>query len=369
MTTKGIRSFVKKAGKLVGLDKLFWYVYNQLRESANTPESANPISDEVFDVFYDSNGNGIELYRGLRDRVVPHWRWLLEAPKAPDPMSRDSSIALLGTWRERLAKVSSFLSVFSLDLREKHVLEVGTYDGATAFALAQGGANKVIATDMSAYYINQTQNGRISPTAISAKTAELTRLRDPHRESISPSIANRVTFLEDDICESQVPSESVDAVVSWEVLEHVTEPEKLFQQIARILKPGGFTFHEYNPFFSWTGGHSACTLDFPWGHARLSSADFERYLTKFRPLEMPVACSFYQGNLNRMSLSDLEQHIANAGLKLLALIPWSSSEDLGRVKFDALESCKSLYPSTTILDLISPTVWVLCLKASRGSNE
>ena len=68
----------------------------------------------------------------------------------------------------------------------------------------------------------------------------------------------------------------------------------------RILKPGGYSFHEYNPFFSFNGGHSLCTLDFMWGHVRLSSIDFPKYLKQFRPFEYDLAMRFYKENLNRM---------------------------------------------------------------------
>ena len=60
----------------------------------------------------------------------------------------------------------------------------------------------------------------------------------------------------------------------------------------RILKPGGFAFHQYNPFFSYNGGHSLCTLDFC--HVRLSAKDFERYLKQFRKEEYEMAMNFYK---------------------------------------------------------------------------
>ena len=60
-----------------------------------------------------------------------------------------------------------------------------------------------------------------------------------------------------------------------------------------------------NPFFSFNGGHSLCTLDFMWGHVRLSETEFERYLIQFRPKENKVAMKFYRNNLNRMTLKKL----------------------------------------------------------------
>jgi len=84
--------------------------------------------------------------------------------------------------------------------------------------------------------------------AIAQKNAELSQLRESYSRSVEERIAQRVTFLEDDICASSIRPESVDVVVSWEVLEHVTKPGEAFANMARVLKPGGFAFHEYNPF-------------------------------------------------------------------------------------------------------------------------
>jgi SAM-dependent methyltransferase len=198
--------------------------------------------------------------------------------------------------------------------------------------------------------------------AIAATNVDLSCLRDAYSSNLDKQTARKVSFLEDDICSSSLRSESADVVMSWEVLEHVTRPEDAFRQIARILKPGGFAFHEYNPFFSMNGGHSLCTLDFPWGHARLNAADFERYLDEIRPGEKSVSLSFYRNNLNRMTLSELKLYVQKAGLTLLSLLPWCSREHLAAVSSENLSQCKRVYPSVELMDLISPTVWILLRK-------
>jgi SAM-dependent methyltransferase len=258
--------------------------------------------------------------------------------------------------------VDGFLRTFSLSFAEKEMLEIGAYDGATAYALAEAGAKHVLATDMAAYYITQSPNGVVCEGAIATKNADLARLRDAYSRSIDKQTAQRVSFLEDDICSSSLRSESVEAVMSWEVLEHLTRPEDAFRQIARILKPGGFAFHEYNPFFSMNGGHSLCTLDFLWGHARLQAADFEKYLEEIRPSEKSVALSFYRNNLNRMTLSELEHYVQQSGLSLLSLLPQWMKNHLTLVRSESLSQCNRVYPSAELIDLISPTVWVLLRK-------
>jgi ubiquinone/menaquinone biosynthesis C-methylase UbiE len=77
---------------------------------------------------------------------------------------------------------------------------------------------------------------------------------------------------------------SFDLVVSQTVLEHVHDIGAAFREIARVLVPGGLAYHEVEPWFAPRGGHSLCTLDFPWGHVRTTEAEFARYVETFRPL-------------------------------------------------------------------------------------
>jgi ubiquinone/menaquinone biosynthesis C-methylase UbiE len=145
-------------------------------------------------------------------------------------------------------------------------------------------------------------------------------------------------------------------------MEHVTDPAAAFAEIYRMLRPGGVVFHEYNPFFSIDGGHSLCTLDFLWGHARLSDEDFLRYLDENRPGEKALALSFYRNNLNRMTLSGLDQYITEAGFSMLSVLPWPRRKYLHLLDRSTLAQCVRVYPAATVTDLISPVVWVLLQK-------
>jgi len=352
-----IRRLLKSAGMSLRLDRLFRYTYALLQEPAldDTP-------DRVIGVFTDSCGNRIELLAGLRDRVAPYWKGMVHAPKTPAPPAPRAGLAKIKTMRDRFDRVDALLRAYSLSFAGQDVLEVGAHDGATAYALAQAGARSVLATDVAAYYITQTRNGVVRDDAVAEKNAELARMRDAYRTSVDERTAQRVAFQEDDICSSSLQSDSVDAVMSLEVLEHLMRPEDAFREIARILRPGGFAFHEYNPYFALNGGHSLCTLDFPWGHARLDAADFERYLDERRPGEKSVALSFYRNNLNRMTLWQLRQYAQQSGMILLSLLPWSSERHLAILRSETLTQCSRVYPSAELIDLISPTVWVLLKK-------
>ncbi len=50
-------------------------------------------------------------------------------------------------------------------------------------------------------------------------------------------------------------TKSVDFVFCASLIEHVTEPLLLLQEVARILKPGGYCYLSFPPFYSPLGGH------------------------------------------------------------------------------------------------------------------
>jgi len=353
-----VRKLLKITGESLGLRKPFRYFQELLQE----PALADLPADKVFGSFTDSYGNEIELLASLRDRLKPGWQAMLcPASQASAAIPSTKQLAQdFRVRRDQLGHMEGFLRrPFSFSFADKEVLEIGTYNGATAYALAEAGAKSVVGTDIAAYYILQTPDGVVSEDAIATKNSDLARLRDAYGKIVGKKTCGHVSFLEDDIQSSSLPSEAVDVVVSLGVLEHLTNPQEGFRQIARILKPGGVAFHEYNPFFAINGGHSLCTLDFLWGHTRLHAADFERYLDEIRPKEKEVALSFYRNNLNRMTFSELEHQVEQAGLTLLSLLPWYSKNDLSLVTPHVLGQCKHVYPSAELADLIAPTVWVL----------
>jgi SAM-dependent methyltransferase len=317
----------------------------------------------IFGSFITTDGVNISLVKGLRDRVKPGWQSMLApAPEKLDLPSRAYVSSRYHSWQIKVDNIEKFLNTQSLSLSGKRLMEVGVYDGVSAFALKKYGRDMVIATDMAAYYINQTQNGKISDEAVSAKNDELHKRRDQFRNESAGSEDCEVIFKEDDICDSSITSESMDVVLSWEVFEHIVEPEKALSEMYRILKPGGFMFHEYNPFFSIDGGHSLCTLDFLWGHARLNEDDFMRYLEVIRPAEKDLSLSFYKNNLNRMTIADLRRYLQEAGFTTRLLLPWPKTSHLNLLEADTLTEVVRHYPTACITDLISPTVWVLSEK-------
>jgi SAM-dependent methyltransferase len=302
-------------------------------------------------VFVDRHGVDHPLDLGLRDRLKPGWRTMCDPQEADHPPTDE---ALAGRAR-KAAKIVSEASA----LVETHagrplagrILEIGCYDGAVAFQLTRRGGAEVVASDLARYYVVQ-RPGRPVEADLPAQQAALATLRERARVAAGVE-PGRVDFVEDDITASALEPASFDAIVSFEVLEHVRDPASAFAAMAGLLKPGGVAYHDYNPFFSLIGGHSLCTLDFPWGHARLDAGDFERYVQEVRPDAVAQTLRFYTESLNRMTLADLRAAVAAAGLELLALVPWSDRTLIVQLGPDVLAEVRRTYPTATAEDLLA----------------
>lgn len=325
-------------------------------------EEATPKkSYKAFGRFSDSRGNVFQLLEGLRDELKPGWQTTLEPwTSRKMPSNRDLKIRMSFA-RSSVRKMLRLLDAYSFCVRGKSVLEIGCSDGATTRILAQQGTKNVVGSDILAYYLHARPGSDGIANSPGEHANALAALREHFRKAISASggTDKNVTFVEDNISSSNLASGTFDLICSWEVLEHVQNPEAAFDHMYRLLKPGGIAFHEYNPFFSLTGGHALCTLDFHWGHTRLDEKDFMRYLQEIRPGETGLARHSYEYNLNRMSLSDLDRYGRKSGFKILSRIDWSSKKHLELVDSQLLNQTIRVFPSASILDLITPSVWIV----------
>lgn len=301
--------------------------------------------------FVDGHGRTHDLDPELRDRLKPAWRTMID-PALADALPDDEGLRRRADGaRATVAELGSVLAAVAGTPVSGRVLEIGTYDGAVAFQLARLPETDVVASDLARYYVVQ-KPGEPTTVAIERQVAWLATLR-ARAAAAGGADPGSVTFVEDDVTTSGLEPGTFDLIVSCEVLEHVRDPRAAVASMARLLRPGGLAYHEYNPFFSILGGHSLVTLDFPWGHARLDHADVERYLRTLRPGEATQAIRFYEESLNRMTLADLTTTAESAGLEVLAVLPWSDRVLARQLNEDALADVIRTYPSARAIDLVA----------------
>ena len=315
--------------------------------------------------FVDRFGVEHPLDAALRDRLKPNWRQMCDPDCVAAPPTDDD---LAGRARKARANVEEANALTQAVIGASpggRILEIGCYDGSVAFQLARDPGNTVIGSDLARYYVVQ-RPGVPSEDAVAAQQTALADLR-ARAGRIAGLDAGRVTFVEDDITRSSQAAASLDWIVSFEVLEHVQSPSNALAAMARLLRPGGVMYHDYNPFFAVNGGHSLCTLDFAWGHARLDDDDFDRYVREVRPAEDGPAQRFFRESLNRMTQADLRLAVETAGLELLALVPWTDRRLVPTVTSDTLSDVRRLYPTATIDDLLATFVTLIARRPRKGA--
>jgi SAM-dependent methyltransferase len=258
--------------------------------------------------------------------------------------------------REGVRRTDEFLRVHGTGIAGRDVLEIGCHDGAHAFAMEEFGARRVCATDVCDYGARQEKSRTAAEQASLLETLRSSAAR--HFQRVKP-LRVEFSFVDASAMEFR---DAFDLIVSWETLEHLTNSQSALERMFRALRPGGRCFHEYNPFFCLSGGHSLSTLDFPYAHVLLSSADFERYVRTYRPDELEAATAFFDHSLNRMTLADLASACDRAGFETSALVPWVDRDRLRWLSSDSLEWAKQRHPGLTILDLMADSVWVLLRK-------
>jgi 2-polyprenyl-3-methyl-5-hydroxy-6-metoxy-1,4-benzoquinol methylase len=313
------------------------------------------------DIFSDSSGNRYERLVGYRDLVVPSWREMFLPQSVTSTEKLDVGIAL-----KQVAELSKLLQIFGYGIAGKDVLEVGCHDGRNAFAIAKSGANHVDAIDIPVYGVLQKEDGEPDVRSLERQSQYLHQVRMLCAKAFDDdSLVSKVSFSDLDVTDLNKKN-AYDLIVSWETLEHITNPRKAIANMFKALRPNGMCFHEYNSYYSLNGGHSLCTLDFPYGHARLSATDFERYIQKYRPQEVGVATNFYNHCLNRMTISDLKEACSDTGFDVLALCTWQDGSNLAIIDQIIMEQCKRLKANVSIEDLISPRIWILMQKPNNS---
>lgn len=180
------------------------------------------------------------------------------------------------------------------DLVGCDVLEVGTGRGYTAALLpAQAGAKHVTGIDIRRY---------------------------PEWDLHDP---DATTFLKGDLAGGQfVDSDSMDAVISAVVMEHVTRPIRMLAEIHRVLRPGGQAWLYFNLYRGPKASHRYRSIFFPWPHLLFDdaqSADFlaEREMGKFAWVNRMTAAEYvnvcveigFEITEVRRHVSDLEQYL------------------------------------------------------------
>lgn len=293
----------------------------------------------------------ITLDPELRSQIKPGWEEMLFPAK-----KRNISPNLM-SFIGAVIKADDFLSKFGENLIGKNILEVGCNEGARAYLMAKYQDTKVHGIDVDEYTVDQSPDlNAWNPEDIKFVHNKFDSVRAELGAKFPPAVSGKVSF-ETTSIEEYKSDNPHDLIISWDTIEHIIDLPKAFQVMARSLKKGGISYHEYNPFFALNGGHSLCTLDFLYGHCRLSNEDFERYIREIRPDEEKIALNFYNKCLNKATRADIRKYAEDAGFEILQFdgTPSFGSEWQAwkkKIEMEFIDEVKENYPTVSVEDLM-----------------
>ena len=299
-----------------------------------------------------SDGNLTTLYAGYRDYIQPY-HFISHADE--NATNRYFSENIEDWITASISGSKTFFSQVikdnSIDIKNKKILEIGSSDTSLSYMLALKGAVEIHATDIDYDFKNKYAHHlcKIKERLFSEFNLD--------EKSIS-EIEKKVNVYYLDIQNANI-NDKFDIIISKTVLEHIVDLKSGIESMSNLLKPGGIMLHQFNPFYSETGGHEYCILDFPWGHVRQTEDEFEKYLEIYRSWEKDKAMNFYKNCFNhpKMSLEEIDKSFESNGLKILEAFEkrrykWKTDEPASVI----LNQARKVYKNVTLRDLYSDYV-------------
>ena len=304
--------------------------------------------------------NGKEyILENLREKLKPNWREML------NPVKSRRLVPIPYAQSECLSKAEERLSKLGESLVGKDILEIGCGYGNHAYLMAKYEGTKVHGIDVDEYTVNQSVDLNMwNPKDLELAHNNVVNIRKECSALFPDKVSKKVTF---DTCriEDYATPNPHDVIFSFDVLEHLLDLRLAFNQMANSLKKGGIAYHEFNPFFSLTGGHTLCMLDFHYGHCLLSEEDFKRYIQEFRPDEEKIALNFYKKCLNRATLFDIKNYAKEFGFEILHLDGvnfFQAPERAVRKELETTILPYVKYPNVTVDDLLWDFTYLIMRK-------
>ena len=193
-------------------------------------------------------------------------------------------------------QVLSFISASGLGIGGREVADVGSGDGIIDLALATRGApSRLVGFD-------------VTPT-------DVDELRRAAQAAGVEGVPANLSFAESGVDSIPAADESFDAVVTWSVFEHVSEPLAMLKEIRRILRPGGFLFLQLWPFYySDHGGHLWLTHGGGFPHLLSPNDEIIASLEGKTGTDARRPADDEYLSLNRLTLNELHELMREAGL-------------------------------------------------------
>jgi SAM-dependent methyltransferase len=213
-------------------------------------------------------GEEVALVGGrLAAAILSRYEWHdIEAPAGYEGGSKVEALFGSGIWDQ---------------IADKTVLDFGCGHGREAIEVARHGAKEVIGLDIQEKH-----------------------LMTARAHQAAAGVSN-CTFVQ------QFDSQA-DVILSIDSFEHFGHPDKVLEEMSRLLKPGGRVIVSFGPpWYHPKGGHLPL---FVWAHLLLTEKSLMEWRSRFKH---DGATRFHEvtGGLNQMSIRKFERLVANSPLR------------------------------------------------------
>ena len=299
----------------------------------------------AMDVFIRDDGRPIAVAKGFR-KAVRSYRSPVIHP-SPDWSAGDYT-EMARQRRKRFGRLLAAIVRWRGTAEGAEVLDVGCGDGMNSLLMALHPVRRVVGIDLHLQLLDPApasepvrrladevlrQSGFAGGVRIALKQLPV---------NLAVTDARRTGF----------PDGAFDLLLSRSAMEHLMPIEAALAEMARVVRPGGLIHHSIDPFYWLRGCHKRGIADIPWAHARLSMAEFARFVAEHETPEKAEKRVERLRTLNRLTARQWREVIEAGPFEVLhwEQPPSAYAEEVLQAHPDVPES---LLPGVTRADLTS----------------
>lgn len=293
--------------------------------------------------FTRDDGREIRVVPGFRERALGYRHAVTPKPG----WSREDYAAAAAKKLRRFERLLAAVKRWRPDLAGARVLDVGCGDAANCLLMATQPVREVVGIDLYLPLLDASERSAPARRLADALAREagvpggapeaLSRL--PLR--LEAMDAGRMSFAD----------ATFDLLISRSAMEHLSPIERALDEMARVVRPGGLVHHSIDPFYWLRGCHKRGVVDIPWAHARLTDAEYRRFVAAREGVTRAAERSGRIETLNRLTLAQWRELIEAGPFEVLAweLEPSAFAREVLDEHPDVTET---LLPGVTPADLV-----------------
>jgi SAM-dependent methyltransferase len=259
--------------------------------------------------FTRSDGCQIEIVPGFRERALvfqtrttPRGHWTEDDFTKAVAKRLDRANRLLAQIARRFGP-----------LETAEALEIGCGDGLHSLLLGLRGVKRAVGIDIDLRLDKPDEQGERTRRLVES----IIRAFGEKRSLEECRRTLPVEFRYMDATRMEFPDDSFDLIMSRSVLEHIRPIERLVDEMARVLRPGGLAYHEIDPFYWLRGCHKRGLVDIPWAHARLMLDDYHRFVAGIEGVPTADKRLERLSTLNRLTLAEWKTQLAGGPFEII----------------------------------------------------